>query len=291
MIMQPIEILEKLVTMFQGNGGKAPETALLMADLPDEAISNRIEGVADWKAELSGYKAGYVLKAAIERLGPGGWSDVAIYSEPLDAFLTKAAARDNAPDGVLVNCDLVVYFPGLNKGCVTSGTGDGATLADAKKAARTTALKRALAEVGIGIRGYLGDLSDERGKGPRPEDIPGNGPPPPAPVPQSSRPAAQRPTTPPPAPPAKPTPQPPTKPAPAPAAPPSNSKASDLQINKIRNECEAAGVSVEQLEAQENALLCDITKARASVLIDLLIKGRHPLQAPPAGSDPYGAGQ
>lgn len=269
--MEPIEILEKLVTLFKTTGGKAPTAAELLASLPAEAISNRIEGVADWKAELSGYKAGHVIYAAIERLGPGGWSDVAIYGAPLDAYLTKHAREKQEPDGVLVNCLLVIYFPALNKGTITAGTGDGATLADAQKAARTTALKRALAEVGIGIRGYMGDLSDERGKGPRPEDIPGKGPVPPPPVKSTSTPA----------------PNPPARTAP-PAAPAKAGGPSAAQVTRIGLECKDAGFSVEDLEAHDGRPISSMTISEASALIGALIAKKHPLQAAGKEENPYG---
>lgn len=143
-----MQIMRELVELFRRPETDEISPASLLAVLPAEAIMKPKAGAKGFDANMVGYKGIYILKAAIERLGPGGWVEVPIYGSIFDATLA------NGKEGIGVNVELVVYFPGLHRGVFAAGTGDGQDLGDAQKSACTTARKRAMMEIGIGWDGY-----------------------------------------------------------------------------------------------------------------------------------------
>ena len=192
--LEKIKLAIEILTEAAPCGGVAPTPAELLADLPAEAVAGpKVDAAGNplrtWDAELTGYLPAYVWKAAVERLGPGGWSELPIWSEPRSIYLTRRAQEAGVPDGIEVDVTLVVWFPALRAVRVTAGTGKGANVGDAKKAAKTSALKRALAEVGIGWRGYTDTLrSNDEPAAPSPAPAPA-----PKPEPKPEPKAAPRP--------------------------------------------------------------------------------------------------
>lgn len=180
--IEKIKLAIDILTEAVPNGVGAPNVAELLADLPAEAVAGPKTDASGnplrtWDAELTGYLPAYVWKAAVERLGAGGWSEIPIWDEPRSIYLSRRAQEAGVPDGVEVDVTLVVWFPSLRAIRVTAGTGKGTNIGDAKKAAKTSALKRALAEVGIGWRGYTDTLrSDDEPAAPAPASAPAPAP-------------------------------------------------------------------------------------------------------------------
>lgn len=177
------EIMETAATlksMFGGGRSESPETwKKLLEDLPAEAImgpkrdrDGNVLRTAD--ANMTGYKPAYVIKAAVERLGAGGWVEACWMGEPTDVYLSRAAADAKRPDGVAVECYMLIYYPGLDTFRQAGGSGAQAVrgdhvkaVIDAQKAAQTNARKRCMALIGIGWKGYTDDMSpDDHGDEP-----------------------------------------------------------------------------------------------------------------------------
>lgn len=131
-------------------------------------------------ANMTGYKPAYIIKAAVERLGPGGWMEYCTMGPETDVYLSKSAAEAKRPDGIGISCHMVIWFPTLNTFKVSLGSGAAAvrgdferSLSDAVKAAQTNARKRALALIGIGWKGYTDDMSPDAADDDPPVGLPG----------------------------------------------------------------------------------------------------------------------
>ena len=167
-----LEIVKQLMAIWPA-GGEAPTAERLIEDLPAEAImgpkrdkDGNVLKTAD--ANMTGYKPAYVIRAAVERLGAGGWVEYCTMGPETDVYLSRNAAEQKKPDGIGVSCHMVIWFPTLNTFRVALGSGAAAvrgdyekSLADATKAAQTNARKRALALIGIGWKGYTDDMSPD----------------------------------------------------------------------------------------------------------------------------------
>lgn len=167
-----LEIVGRMMKMWPA-GGEAPTAERLLEDLPPEAImgpkrdrDGNVLRTAD--ANMTGYKPAYVIKAAVERLGAGGWIEYCTMGPEADCYLSKSAADARKPDGISISCHMIIWFPALNvfKQSIGSGAapvrGDyERSLSDATKAAQTNARKRAMALIGIGWRGYTDDMSPD----------------------------------------------------------------------------------------------------------------------------------
>ena len=251
------EAIETLVAIAPYRGG-GPEVKDLLADLPAEAIAGpktdaRGEPLHTYDAELTGYLPAYVWRAAVERLGPGGWVDFPIWEEPQRCTLARGASE---PDGWEQSVILVVWFPTLGAVRVQAGTGRAKVLGDARKAAKTSALKRALAEVGIGWRGYTDTLTP--GDGEEAEQHK------PAPMPKSD-----------------PT-QPKTATASTPAQDPTPSGTGGAGITDAQKKLAGvllreAGIEPGKFSEFYGKKLADFTKHEASKLIESLKDGTNPL--------------
>lgn len=173
-----LEIVGRLMAMWPP-GGEAPTAERLLEDLPPEAImgpkrdrDGNVLKTAD--ANMTGYKPAYVIRAAVERLGAGGWVEYCTMGPETDVYLSKSAAEAKRPDGIGISCHMVIWFPGLNTFRVSLGSGAAAVrgdyeraISDATKAAQTNARKRAMALIGIGWKGYTDDMSpDDHGDEP-----------------------------------------------------------------------------------------------------------------------------
>lgn len=171
------EIMETAATlksMFGGGRSESPETwKKLLEDLPAEAVLGpkrdaRGEVLKTADAKMTGYKPAYVIAAAVERLGAGGWVEACWMGEPTDVYLSRAAADAKRPDGVAVECYMLIYYPGLDTFRQAGGSGSQAVrgdhvkaVIDAQKAAQTNARKRCMALIGIGWKGYTDDMSPD----------------------------------------------------------------------------------------------------------------------------------
>lgn len=280
--METIEILEKLVAMFRisdpdlpGKQIEVPAASVLLEPLPEEAKMKPKAGAKGFDANLVGYKGIYIIKTAIERLGPDGWISVPVWGKIYDCTLPSGK------DGYGIEAEMVTYFPGLHRGTVTAADGKGEDLGDAKKAACTTALKRAMMEIGIGWDGYTEHTGHMN---PVDVDMQGPGPQAPAAPKQASAPAAPRGTG--------------TaggtaagSPAKPQASP--NKPISEAQTKMIQKMFGEKGVSPEAWFAWSGGRkLADFNAAEASAIIQSLIDGTHDLIGGGAPSDdPYGGAQ
>lgn len=173
-----LAIVREMMAMWPA-GGEAPTAERLLEDLPAEAImgpkrdrDGNVLRTAD--ANMTGYKPAYVIKAAVERLGPGGWIEYCTMGPEADCYLSKQAADAKRPDGISISCHMIIWFPALNVFKQSIGSGAAAVrgdyeraVSDATKAAQTNARKRAMALIGIGWRGYTDDMSpDDHGDEP-----------------------------------------------------------------------------------------------------------------------------
>jgi len=150
--MNKLEVLKFLVETFGIPEDKrnAPSFDLLRAPLPEEAKMPPKAGVDGFDKKMVGYKGIYVTMAANDRLGVGGWVEVPIWEKEFDCILPGPKKTP----GIGVDVELVTYFPHLHRATFGVGTGQGQDYGDARKAAVTTARKRALADIGIGWDGY-----------------------------------------------------------------------------------------------------------------------------------------
>jgi len=179
-----LEIVGRLMATWPP-GGEAPTAERLLEDLPPEAImgpkrdrNGNVLQTAD--ANMTGYKPAYVIKAAVERLGAGGWIEYCTMGPEADCYLSKSAADARKPDGISISCHMIIWFPALNVFKQSIGSGAAAVrgdyeraVSDATKAAQTNARKRAMALIGIGWKGYTDDMSPDAAEDDPPAGLPG----------------------------------------------------------------------------------------------------------------------
>jgi len=179
-----LEIVKKLMAIWPA-GGEAPTAERLLEDLPPEAIMGPKKGrdgkpLTTADANLTGYKPAYVIRAAVERLGAGGWVEYCTMGPEADVYISKSASESGKPDGIGISCHMVIWFPALNTFRVALGSGAAQmwgdyekALSDAVKAAQTNARKRAMALIGIGWKGYTDDMSPDSHADEPPVGLPG----------------------------------------------------------------------------------------------------------------------